>query len=226
MNYSQPLTLTGKYATLVPLSMTHCDDLIEAVKDGELWNVWYNAVPTPDDMAQEIERRLTLQTEHKMNAFAIIDNKTQKAVGMTTYLNIDEENRRVEIGYTWYKKSVQKTPMNTECKLMLLTHAFEKFNCIAVNLCTSTYNHNSRRAIERLGAKLDGILRNRVIQAKNGIIRDSCIYSIIDSEWPVVKLNLEYKLSEYMQKNYTNNISIIDTPTYKNNLTSNNVTIN
>ena len=194
MSWLSPVTLTGRHATLKPLAQEHHDDLVEAVKDGELWKLWYTSVPAPDRMRAEIDRRLDLQRQGSMLPFAVIQNETGKAAGMTTYMNVDAPNRRVEIGGTWYRASVQRTAMNTECKLLLLTHAFESLNCIAVEFRTHFFNHRSRRAIERLGAKLDGILRNHQI-APNGTLRDSCVYSIIAGEWPVVKGHLTWLLS-------------------------------
>ena len=163
------------------------------MKDGELWRLWYTTIPEPEKMAAEIDRRLGLQAEGSMLPFAVIDSATGKAVGMTTYMNVDAANRRVEIGSTWYRKSVQRTDLNTHCKLMLLTHAFETLDCIAVEFRTQFFNHQSRRGIERLGAKLDGILRSHQLQP-NGTLRDTCVYSIIASEWPTVKAHLTYQL--------------------------------
>lgn len=194
MNWLQPITLKGEHATLAPLSDSHHDDLTDAVKDGELWRLWYTLVPTPENMAAEIERRLTLQRQGSMLPFAVIDNATGQAVGMTTYMHIDATNRRLEVGSTWYRQRVQRTALNTECKLMLLTHAFETLNCIAVELRTHCLNRQSRAGIERLGAKLDGILRQHQI-APNGTLRDTCVYSIIASEWPAIKANLSHRLS-------------------------------
>jgi RimJ/RimL family protein N-acetyltransferase len=156
--------------------------------------LWYTNVPTEADMGKEIDRRLALQKAGSMLPFAITDPKSGKAVGITTYMAADAVNRRVEIGYTWYRKSVQRTAMNTSCKLMLLTHAFEKLDCIAVEFRTHFFNHASRRGIERLGAKLDGILRSHQI-SRNGTLRDTSVYSIIASEWPTVKGNLTWQLS-------------------------------
>jgi RimJ/RimL family protein N-acetyltransferase len=190
----QPVTLRGTRATLEPLSHGHCDQLIEAVKDGELWRLWYTFVPEPEKMAAEVDRRLGLQAAGSMLPFAVIDNLARRAVGMTTYMNIDAVNRRVEIGSTWYAKSVQRTDLNTQCKLMLLGHAFETLGCIAVEFRTHFFNHQSRRGIERLGAQLDGILRNHQ-RASNGTLRDTCVYSIIAAEWPTVKAHLTYQLS-------------------------------
>jgi RimJ/RimL family protein N-acetyltransferase len=153
-------------------------------------------------MAAEIERRLGLQAAGSMLPFAVIDTPpgeaagqgAGKAVGMTTYMNIDAANRRVEIGSTWYRKGVQRTDLNTRCKLLLLGHAFETLRCIAVEFRTHFFNHQSRAGIERLGAKLDGILRSHQL-ASNGTLRDTCVYSIIAAEWPTVKAHLEFQLS-------------------------------
>jgi RimJ/RimL family protein N-acetyltransferase len=196
MKISSPITLKGNNASLVPLEMAHHDALCDAVRDGELWKLWYTTIPSPEGMAKEIERRLGLQKIGSMNPFCVLDSKG-RPIGMTTYMNIDEHNRRLEIGSTWYGKSVQRTAINTECKLMLLAHAFETLNCIAVEFRTHWFNHQSRNGIERLGAKLDGVLRshqlNRHPDAMNSI-RDTCVYSIIASEYPAVKANLSYKL--------------------------------
>ena len=195
MPWPAPITLRGRYAILEPLSHTHHDDLVEAVQDGELWKLWFTVVPEPGKMKAEIERRLDRQAKGGMLPFGVRDTATEKVVGMTSYWNVDEAHRRVEIGGTWYRKSMQRTPLNTECKLLLLTHAFESLNCICVELRTHFFNHASRRAIERLGAKLDGILRNNQV-LPDGNIRDTCAYSIIVSEWPVVKTNLLWKLNQ------------------------------
>ena len=198
MSLCQPVTLTGQHATLVPLAASHHDDLVDAVRDGELWRLWYTAIPTAEGMAAEIQRRLDLQAKASMLPFAIIDNRSGRAVGMTTYMNIDNGNRRVEIGSTWYRKSVQRSALNTECKLMLLRHAFEQLDCIAVEFRTHFFNRQSRAGIERLGAKLDGILRSHQINPHpdaQGTLRDTCVYSIIAAEWPTVKAHLGYQLS-------------------------------
>jgi RimJ/RimL family protein N-acetyltransferase len=189
MPWLQPVTLRSERVNLEPLDQRHCDDLVEGVKDGALWTLWYTSVPPPEGMQAEIERRLALQTAGSMLPFTVIDNTIARAVGMTTYMNVDAKNRHVEIGSTWYRKSVQRTALNTQCKLMLLTHAFEALDCIAVEFRTHAFNHQSRKAIERLGAKLDGVLRSHQIAA-NGTLRDTYVYSIIASEWPAVKANL------------------------------------
>jgi N-acetyltransferase len=192
MTWLEPVTLRGRNATLEPLAHKHLAALVEAVKDGELWKLWYTSIPTPEGMATEIDRRLALQAKGSMLPFAVID-AAGKCAGMTTFMHIDATFKRVEIGSTWYAKRVQRTPLNTECKLMLMTHAFEKLNCIAVEYRTGFFNHQSRRAIERLGAKLDGILRSHQRYA-NGALRDTCIYSIIESEWPAAKAHLIFQL--------------------------------
>lgn len=188
-------TATGTYVSVVELSPDHEADLREASADGEMHRLWYTSVPAPDDVAAEIARRLGLREQGSMLPFAIIERATGKAVGMTTYMDIDAPNRRLEIGSTWYRKSVQRTPINTECKLLLLRHAFEELDCIAVEFRTHFMNAQSRRAIERLGAKFDGILRSHKIMS-NGTLRDTAVYSIIASEWPAVKANLEWQLEK------------------------------
>ena len=194
MPWPDPVTLEGEHATLVPLNRSHLADLAEATKDGELWKLWYTVVPTAEDMAGEIDRRLGLQEAGSMLPFTTIENATGQAVGMTTYMNIDAASKRVEIGSTWNRKRVQRGPMNTECKFMLLRHAFEALDCIAVEFRTHFFNHQSRGAIDRLGAKLDGVLRNHMVMA-DGSFRDTCCYSIIASEWPTVKTHLSYQMS-------------------------------
>jgi RimJ/RimL family protein N-acetyltransferase len=192
-----PTSLSGEHVQLVPLSLLHHDGLVQSVQDGELWNHWYTAIPTPEGMAAEINRRLDLQAKGSMCPFAVIDPAIGQAVGMTTYMNIDAANRRVEIGSTWYRKSVQRSPLNTEAKRLLLAHAFDQLNCIAVEFRTHFFNQQSRRAIERLGAKLDGVLRSHQIilhPLAVGTLRDTCVYSIIASEWPTVKAHLSHQL--------------------------------
>jgi RimJ/RimL family protein N-acetyltransferase len=193
VSWIKPLTLKGSHARLKPLSHAHADGLIAAVKDGELWRLWYTSIPSPEGMAKEIDRRLSLQAAGSMVPFTVFDAEGVVA-GMTTYMNIDAANRRVEIGSTWYAKRVQRTALNTECKLMLLTHAFETLGCIAVEFRTHFFNRQSRRGIERLGAKLDGILRNHQI-GHNGTLRDTVVYSIIAGEWPTVKEHLAFQLA-------------------------------
>ncbi len=187
-----PVRLVGQHAVLEPLSMAHLEGLTDAARDGELCKLWYTAIPGPDGMRAEIERRLGLQAKGSMLPFATHD-ASGKLVGMTTYMNVDAVHKRVEIGSTWTARSAQRGPLNTECKLMLLTHAFETLGCIAVEFRTHFFNQQSRSAIERLGAKLDGILRNHQ-RASNGTLRDTCVYSIVESEWPTVKAHLGWQL--------------------------------
>jgi RimJ/RimL family protein N-acetyltransferase len=197
MPWLEPVTLRGAHARLEPLSHDQRDGLTEAVRDGELWNLWYTFVPAPDDMTKEIDRRLGLQASGSMLPFTVFD-ADGKIAGMTTYMNVDAANRRVEIGSTWYAKRVQRSAVNTQCKLLLLTHAFETLDCIAVEFRTHFFNQQSRRGIERLGAKQDGILRNHVI-APNGTLRDTVVFSIIASEWPTVKAHLNYQLNDRLR---------------------------
>ena len=194
MRFADSVSLHGRHVSLVPLTHSHHDGLVDAVKDGELWTLWYTKIPTPEGLRAEIDRRLELQKQGSMIAFAVIEKSTQEAVGMTTFMNIDAVNRRLEIGSTWYRQRVQRSPLNTECKLLLLTHAFERLNCIAVEFRTHFFNMQSRAAIERLGAKLDGVLRQHQF-ASNGTLRDTCVYSILDREWPTVKAHLTHQLT-------------------------------
>ncbi|MDH5541061.1 MAG: GNAT family N-acetyltransferase [Rhizobacter sp.] len=197
-NWLQPLRLVGRHAVLEPLSPQHHDGLVEAAQDGALWKLWYTAIPSPEGMATEIERRLALQAHGSMLPFAVRQASPSgdgRLVGMTTYMNVDAVNKRVEIGSTWTARSAQRGPLNTECKLMLLNHAFETLGCIAVEFRTHFFNQQSRRAIERLGARLDGVLRNHQ-RAGNGTLRDTCVYSVIEAEWPTVQAHLRWQLDK------------------------------
>ena len=191
----EDIPLAGKVAALEPLSMAHHEDLVEAVQDGDLHKLWYTTIPSAGEMRAEISRRLDLQRKGLMYPFAVKNLKTQRCVGMTTYMNIEQSQRRLEIGSTWLRKSIQRSAVNTECKWLLLKYAFEQLNCICVEFRTHAMNLQSRRAIERLGAKQDGILRNNMIMA-NGSYRDSAVYSIIATEWPSVKANLTWQLQQ------------------------------
>ena len=186
-----PISLEGSHVQIVPLRREHRDDLIAAARDGELWRLWYARVPEPERMAAEIEHRLALQASGSMAPFTVIAGG--RVVGMTTYMAIDAENRRVEIGATWYAARVQRTPLNTEAKLLLLQQAFEELGCIAVELRPHHLIRQSRQAIERLGARLDGVLRQHQ-RAKDGTLRDTCVYSIVASEWPAVRSHLRWQL--------------------------------
>ncbi|HTK35057.1 MAG TPA: GNAT family protein [Caulobacteraceae bacterium] len=190
-----PVALAGRHVRLEPLSRDHHDGLVEAVRDGEPWRLWYTSVPPPEGMGQEIERRLGLQAAGSMLPFTVFDAPTGRIAGMTTYMNIDRAGPRVEIGSTWYAGRVQRTGLNTEAKRLLLAHAFDTLDCLAVELRTHVLNRESRRAIERIGAKLDGVLRCHG-RAKDGSLRDTCVYSIVASEWPAVRANLEWMLAQ------------------------------
>ncbi|MCH9653508.1 MAG: GNAT family N-acetyltransferase [Planctomycetes bacterium] len=192
MAWLKPVTLEGAGVRLELLDERHLDDLVEATKDGKLWTLWYTSVPEPEMVGAEIQRRLDLFAQQLMLPFTVIEKASGKAVGMTTFMNVDATNRRLEIGSTWLRKSVQGTGLNTQCKLLLLTYAFELLDCIAVEFRTHFFNQQSRAGIERLGAKLDGILRSHQI-APNGTLRDTCVYSIIASEWPTVKAHLMFQ---------------------------------
>ena len=183
------MTLAGTLVRLEPLARAHLAGLQDAVQDGELWRLWYTAVPQPDAMLAEIDRRLGLRESGSMVPFTVVEAATGRVVGMTTYMNIDHANRRLEVGSTWYAGRVQRTGLNTQAKLLLLTHAFEALGCIAVEFRTHFFNQRSRRAIERLGAKLDGILRSHQ-RGTDGSLRDTCVYSVIACEWPAVRAGL------------------------------------
>ncbi len=194
MNWLDSVTLAGPHARLEPLNEAHHDALCEATQDGDLYRLWYTAVPSPAGMSAEIERRLALQTAGSMLPFTVFD-ASGRVVGMSTYMNIDAANRRVEIGSTWTAVSVQRTPLNTQCKRLLLGHAFETLDCIAVEFRTHRLNTQSRRAIERLGAQLDGILRAHQV-GRHGLLRDTAVYSITATEWPAVRSHLEWQLAK------------------------------
>ena len=187
--------LDGKYVRLEPLMMQHVSALQEAVKDGEYWRLWYASVPKPDDISDYVAKAIE-QAKQGEVAYAVIDKRINTVVGTTRYYNVDGPNKRAAIGYTWYANSVRRSPINTESKLLLLSNLFESYDAVAVEFNTHFFNQTSRAAIERLGAKLDGILRAHKIM-KDGSLRDTAVYSIIASEWPAVRNNLEYKLYEH-----------------------------
>ena len=189
---AEPVTLQGRHVRLEPLHADHAPALAEAAADGDLSQLWYTAIPAPDQVAAEITRRLGLLAAGSMLPWAVLDASGQP-VGMTTYMNIDNSHQRVEIGSTWYASRVQRTPLNTEAKRLLLAHAFEALQCIAVEFRTHRFNSQSRRAIERLGAQFDGMLRNHQ-RASNGTLRDTAVYSITADEWPTVRGHLDFQL--------------------------------
>lgn len=187
-----PIVLQGSHVRLEPLSLSHVPGLQQATHDGELWRLWYTSVPDPDGMAAYVEKALALRDAGTALPWAVLDADGE-VVGSTRYGNVDADNKRVEIGWTWYAKRVQRTALNTEAKLLLLTHAFETLDCAAVEFRTSWFNHASRNAIARLGAKQDGVLRKHMRMA-DGQHRDTVVFSIIDGEWPMVKRHLSFKL--------------------------------
>lgn len=199
MSPIQPVTLTGKYVVLEPLSQDHHDGLVDAVRDGELWKLWYTNVPAPEGMAAEIDRRLALQAGGSMLPFTTrlldpVSAAPGKVIGMTTYMNIDTATPRVEIGSTWNAASSQGTGTNPDSKLLLLRHAFETLGCPAVEFRTHWLNHQSRDAIARLGAKQDGVLRSHS-RTSDGVLRDTVVFSILEHEWPMVRANLQFRLA-------------------------------
>jgi len=189
-----PVTLRGTHVTLEPLAHEHLDAIRAAASDGGLWNLWYTSVPAPGMAAQWLSATLEMRERDGALPFVVRDNPTGDVVGSTRYFHVDAANRRLEIGHTWYAKRVQRTAVNTECKLLLLTHAFETLGCIAVEFRTHWFNHASRTAILRLGAKQDGVLRNHQLLA-DGSRRDTVVFSIVDGEWLAVKRHLQHLLS-------------------------------
>jgi RimJ/RimL family protein N-acetyltransferase len=192
MTFLHPVTLRGSRVTLEPLSQDHHDGLVEAASDGELWNLWYTSVPRPEQMRAEIDRRLALAESGSMLPFTALRSGT--VIGMTTFLNVDAVNRRVEIGGTWNRASAQRSGTNVESKLLLLEHAFDDRGCIAVEFRTHWMNHQSRTAIARLGAKQDGVLRSHQ-KLPDGSLRDTVVFSIIAWEWPSVANELRHRLA-------------------------------
>jgi RimJ/RimL family protein N-acetyltransferase len=195
-----PVTLVGKYVVLEPLSHDHHDGLVAAAHDGELWNLWYTSVPTPDEMTAEIDRRLGLQQKGSMLPFTtrLRDETTGepgRVIGMTTYMNIDAAVPRVEIGSTWNAASVHGTGTNPDSKLLLLGHAFDTLGCPAVEFRTHWMNFQSREAIARLGAKQDGVLRSHS-RMRDGTLRDTVVFSILAGEWPMVRSALTLRVAK------------------------------
>jgi RimJ/RimL family protein N-acetyltransferase len=192
MVWPEAVALAGPHARLEALLPGHHDALCAAAADGELWRLWYTSVPAPGEMAAEIERRLALRAAGSMLPFTVSDG-SGRVVGMSSYMNIDARNRRLEIGSTWIAASAQRSALNTQCKRLLLAHAFEALDCIAVEFRTHRLNTQSRRAIERLGAQLDGILRAHAL-GPQGSVRDTAVYSITAAEWPAVRAHLDWQL--------------------------------
>ena len=191
--FIEPVTLRGAHASVEPLAVAHADGIRAAAADGELWRLWYTSVPAPETTAQWLASALDVRERLGAMPFVVRDNASGAIVGSTRYFNVDAANRRLEIGHTWYAKRAQRTAINTDCKLLLLTHAFETLECIAVEFRTHWFNEASRAAIARLGAKQDGVLRNHQL-LPDGSRRDTVVFSIVDGEWPAVKAHLRFLL--------------------------------
>lgn len=188
--------LIGKNVELVPLEKSHRDSLLEVSNDGKLWKLWFTSVPSEDSVDAYIKFALEEQEKGRALPFVVVNKADRKIIGSTRYCNVDSQSKRLEIGYTFYAKSFQRTGANTECKYLLLKNAFEDLDAIAVEFRTHWHNLKSRQAISRLGAKQDGVLRNHLVD-HNGIIRDTVVFSIIQSEWKAVKKSLEFEMSKY-----------------------------
>lgn len=192
----QEVQLQSSTVKLMPLLRSHADALLSAASDGELWKLWFTSVPDKQGIDKYIEQALSDKANGLALPFVVVDVATDCIVGSTRFCHADPKNQRVEIGYTWYAQRAQRTGINTQCKMLLLTHAFEKLDAIAVELRTHWHNHKSRAAIARLGAKQDGIIRHH-LRMSDGSYRDTVLFSIIDSEWPAVKNNLTYQLNRF-----------------------------
>jgi RimJ/RimL family protein N-acetyltransferase len=194
MLFTEAPTLKNEFVELRQLSADDHDGLVDAVRVADLWRTWYTRIPSPEGMADEIERRLAAQAAGTMAPWTIVDARSQRVVGMTTYMGVDPANRRLEIGSTWVSRVVQGTRVNPAAKLLLLERAFDELGCIAVEFRTHWHNQQSRAAIAKLGAKQDGVLRNHTI-FDNGTVRDTVVFSIIEGEWPTVRYGLEERLA-------------------------------
>jgi RimJ/RimL family protein N-acetyltransferase len=192
--FLEPVTLAGTHATLEPLAPSHLESVAAAAADGELWKLWYTSVPAPESAGRWLDTALDMRERLGAMPFVVRDNASGDVVGSTRYFNVDAANRRLEIGHTWYARRAQRTAINTECKLLLLTHAFESLHCIAVEFRTHWFNQASRAAIARLGAKQDGVLRSHQLMP-DGSRRDTVVFSIIEGEWPAVKAHLRFLLA-------------------------------
>jgi RimJ/RimL family protein N-acetyltransferase len=195
MAFVEPVTLNARGITLVPLALDHEAGLRTAAADGELWNIRVTSVPEPEHTRKYIEDALAMREADNRFAFAVTETETGKVLGTSSYHDILPAVKRVEIGYTWYAKSVQRSHVNTTCKLLLLTHAFETLGCHVVGWRTDNFNFDSQKAIERLGAKKDGVIRGHALR-RDGTIRDTVMYSLRSGEWPEVKAQLLYLLNK------------------------------
>ena len=188
-----PVTLEGQHVRLEPLTMLHAEPLVAAAAENELWRSTFTVIPSRDTIDEYLAAAFAGQKSARELAFVIVNKASQQVVGTTRFYDIERHDRRVAIGYTWVSSSAQRTAINTDAKLLLLTHAFETWKCIRVELITDFLNEQSRTAILRIGAKQEGVLRNHMIMA-GGRIRNSVCFSIIDSEWPEVKARLAARL--------------------------------
>jgi N-acetyltransferase len=191
--FVEPVTLTGqRWVTLEPLSRVHVAEVAAAAADGEVGSLWFTAAPSPQTAAQWVEKLLGIQAGDEGVTF-VVRRLDGTLVGLSSFFNVDAANRRLEIGHTWYAASAQRTGVNAETKLLMLGHAFDELGCVAVEFRTHFFNFTSRAAIERLGAKLDGVLRSHQL-LPDGSRRDTVVYSILDIEWPAVRANLRFRL--------------------------------
>ncbi|MFN7155276.1 MAG: GNAT family N-acetyltransferase [Acidovorax sp.] len=193
MSFVEPITLTDRGVRLEPLALSHEQGLAAAAADGELWKLRITSVPEPENTRRYIEDALRMRADGNRFAFAVVDDATGEVLGSTSYHDIVPAVRRVEIGYTWYRKSVQRSHVNTTCKLLMMGHAFDTLNCHVVGWRTDNFNFASQQAIERLGAKKDGVLRGHALR-RDGTIRDTVMYSMRAGEWPEAKAQLLYRL--------------------------------
>jgi RimJ/RimL family protein N-acetyltransferase len=194
MGFVEPVVLTGRrWVTLEPLTVDHIPEIAEAAADGDPGRLWFTSAPSPAKAGEWVRTRLAAQRPDIGLTF-VVRALDGRLIGSSSYLNVDGPNRRLEIGATWYVESVRRTGVNTEAKLLLLGHAFEALDCIAVEFRTHFFNSASRAAIERLGAKFDGVLRSHQLLS-DGSRRDTVVYSILDIEWPAVRNNLQFRLN-------------------------------
>jgi len=191
--FVEPVTLSARGVTLVPLSLEHEDGLRAAAADGELWNIRVTSVPEPHQTRQYLDDALAMRAAGNRFAFAVTDSATGTVLGSTSYHDILPAVQRVEIGYTWYARRCQRTHVNTTCKLLMMSHAFDTLGCQVVGWRTDNFNFASQAAIERLGAKKDGVIRGHALR-RDGTIRDTVMYSLRAGEWPEVRAQLLYLL--------------------------------
>ncbi len=191
--FVEPVTLSGRGITLVPLALAHEDGLRAAAADGELWTIRVTSVPEPQQTRAYIDDALAMRAAGHRLAFAVLDSATGTVLGSTSYHDILPAVKRVEIGWTWYARRCQRTHVNTTCKLLMMSHAFDTLGCHVVGWRTDNFNFASQAAIERLGAKKDGVIRGHALR-RDGTIRDTVMYSLRAGEWPEVKAQLLYRL--------------------------------